>query len=66
MKLNPESLVVASFETSQPAAAALPTTIGPYDPTRMTYCYWCPPQTIDCPIYTGPAEPIPGTISVVG
>jgi hypothetical protein len=23
-------------------------TIGPYDPTAMTYCYWCPPRTLEC------------------
>lgn len=45
MKLNPEELVVTSFETSQDAAA-LPGTIGPYEPTPMTRCYWCPPPTI--------------------
>ena len=45
MKLNPEELVVASFETAD-ATAALPITIGPYEPTPMTRCYWCPPPTI--------------------
>jgi hypothetical protein len=56
MKLNPEELVVSSFETSQ-EAAALPVTIGPYDPTPMTRCFWCPPPTIG----TDPA-----TVVVVG
>lgn len=57
MKLNPEELVVSTFETSDPAAAG---PIGPYDPTPMTYCYWCPPRTIGCPVGTDP-----GTIVVV-
>lgn len=54
MKLNPEDLSVTSFRTSESAAIARPTTIGPYDPTAMTYCYYCPPQTINCPIGTDP------------
>ena len=53
MKLNPDELIVASFETSPSADAAAPTTIS-YDPTPMTYCYWCPPKTLDCPIFTDP------------
>lgn len=55
MKLNPEELVVSSFETAD-AAAALPVTIGPYDPTPMTRCFWCPPQTIG----TDPATVVVG------
>ena len=58
MKLNPEELVVASFETSEPDAVVAPGTIGPYDPTPMTYCYWCPPRTFDCPIFTDPGTVI--------
>jgi hypothetical protein len=61
MKLDPEDLVVASFETSA-EAIALPGTIGPYDPTPMTRCYYCPPKTIDCPILGTD----PGTVVVAG
>jgi hypothetical protein len=53
MKLNPEELVVTSFDTAADAVKA-PGTIGPYEPTPMTYCYWCPPGTFDCPIFTDP------------
>ena len=56
MKLNPEELVVSSFETGEASAAAVPTTIGPYDPTPMTYCYWCPARTLDCPLFTVPVD----------
>ena len=58
MKLNPEELVVSSFQTSEQEAAIGP--IGTYDPTPMTFCYWCPPKTFDCPIFTDP-----GTATVV-
>lgn len=56
MKLNPEDLVVSSFKTTGSSLSSLPTktvieieTVGPisYEPTPMTYCYWCPPKTID-------------------
>lgn len=65
-KLDPEQLVVSSFATtagSTGLSAARPTTIvvgpaepgtvftiGPYDPTAMTMCYWCPivVRTEDC------------------
>lgn len=68
MKLNPDELVVSSFETSGAEAIAVPTTIGTTtDPTPMTRCYWCPPRTVDCPIYTEPQpEPDPGTTTIVG
>jgi hypothetical protein len=62
MKLNPEALVVSSFPTTETDAVAAPTTIGPYDPTPMTYCYWCPPRTFDCPIFTDP-QPEPITVN---
>lgn len=53
MKLNPEDLVVTSFQTGEAEAIiAATTTIG--DPTPMTRCYWCPPKTIDCPIGVDP------------
>ena len=44
---------VIAFDTKTSVVLA-PTTIGPYDPTPMTYCYWCPPKTLDCPIFTDP------------
>jgi hypothetical protein len=53
MKLNPEELVVSSFQTSEREAVIAPTT-GTYQPTPMTFCYWCPPKTVDCPIFTAP------------
>jgi hypothetical protein len=57
MKLNPDDLAVSSFETSDPAAVAGP--IGTYEPTPMTYCYWCPPRTLNCPIGTEPIVTAP-------
>jgi hypothetical protein len=55
MKLNPEELVVSSFQTSEAERVIGPGgTIGPYEPTPMTYCYWCPQKTFDCPIFTDP------------
>lgn len=56
MKLDPEDLVVASFQTSV-QAAALPGSVDsvppacPLYPTPYTRCFECPPQTLDlCPI----------------
>lgn len=52
MKLNPEELVVASFETDAAAQAAgtvaiiRPTTFT--DPTAETWCYICPQETYGC------------------
>jgi len=51
MKLNPEALKVMSFETSGPAAQALPalaTSTCPLFPTPATHCFICPPATYDC------------------
>jgi hypothetical protein len=58
MKLNPEELQVTSFETNGDELVAVPTTDGPVrpidtigtigHPTPMTFCYWCPPKTLDC------------------
>ena len=43
MKLNPEALVVSSFETADaPEAAAIARTT-PQCPTPMTFCFVCPP-----------------------
>lgn len=50
MKLNPQDLVVSSFDTSlEPDALALPvrpTTAT--DPTAETWCYICPEETQNC------------------
>ncbi len=45
MKLNPDSLVVSSFPTAE-SVADYEGPIGTNDPTPMTRCFWCPPQTI--------------------
>lgn len=47
MKLNPDDLSVTSFQTSDSDALAGPGTS--YDPTAMTFCYYCPPRSMDCP-----------------
>lgn len=58
MKLKPEDLVIASFETSVEAAAAAGTVDSlppacPLYPTPWTRCFECPPQTLGiCPITT--------------
>ena len=59
MKLSPEDLVVASFETS-PGHATLAGTVDtlppacPLYPTPMTRCFECPPPTLGiCPITGG-------------
>jgi hypothetical protein len=45
MKLNPDELVVSSFETADAASPILPVTD---DPTPATRCFWCPgAPTID-------------------
>lgn len=49
MKLNPEELVVVTFETSD-EAAALPGTIGPNHPTPATRCFDCPVGIEPAPI----------------
>lgn len=43
-KLNPEDLVVTSFDTTEPSAAAYSPDIiiTPNDPTAATWCYICP------------------------
>jgi hypothetical protein len=56
VKLNPEALVVTSFETSEEADSILATTFVPLDPTPMTRCYYCPPQTSIDPANTGVVE----------
>lgn len=51
MKLNPDDLVVASFETAEPAAEAqlaVATPLCPLFPTPNTACFVCPPATSDC------------------
>ncbi|HEU4881875.1 MAG TPA: hypothetical protein VFT45_06515 [Longimicrobium sp.] len=52
MKLNPEELVVSSFQTSEQEAIIGPG--GTYQPTPQTFCYYCPPKTFDCPVFTAP------------
>lgn len=53
MKLNPEELVVSSFDTSDLAAPGgdagvvfRPITIN--DPTAATRCFICPQETYNC------------------
>jgi hypothetical protein len=53
MKLNPDELVVASFDTTDPAAEAalaLATYTCPLFPTPATRCFICPPATADCAV----------------
>lgn len=57
MKLNPDELVVSSFETAE-TVAEIEGPGGTYDPTPMTRCYWCPPQTIG----TEPGTVVIGTV----
>ena len=45
MKLNPEDLVVSSFDTS--ASVYEPILLPTTDPTAETRCYYCPPATMD-------------------
>lgn len=42
MRLDPQDLVVTSFDLGD-QDAALPTIIGPQNPTPDTGCRWCPP-----------------------
>jgi hypothetical protein len=44
MKLNPEDVVVSSFETTLARAVGLPTTD---DPTPQTRCFDCPGEPAD-------------------
>ena len=48
-RLNPEELVVASFETA-PEALYQPITVktDPNDPTEQTHCFVCPPDSDFC------------------
>lgn len=51
MKLNPDDLVVTSFETADLAveeSLALATATCPLFPTPATRCFVCPPATADC------------------
>jgi hypothetical protein len=49
MKLNPEDLVVSSFDTTAADRLVIsrPTT-DPWDPTPMTHCFVCPVDTENC------------------
>lgn len=60
MKLNPDDLSVTSFDTSSAESEAVAGPIGTYQPTPMTYCYYCPPRTFDCPIGTAPGTIVIG------
>lgn len=59
MKLNPEELVVTSFQTGGQVAALAGTVPSvppacPLYPTPHTRCFECPPQTLNiCPITGG-------------
>jgi hypothetical protein len=44
MKLNPEDVVVSSFETTFARAVGLPTTD---DPTPATRCFDCPGEPVE-------------------
>jgi hypothetical protein len=51
MKLNPDDLVVTSFEPADSAVEAelaLATATCPLFPTPATRCFICPPATSDC------------------
>jgi hypothetical protein len=50
MKLNPEDLVISSFETSDDELQfnIAPTIDNPNDPTPATWCRICPVGTGDC------------------
>jgi hypothetical protein len=52
MKLNPDELVVASFDTTAPADpdadGVFATYTCPIFPTPATQCFVCPPATSDC------------------
>jgi hypothetical protein len=52
MKLNPEDLVVSSFDTTAAADATSPViarpTITTNDPTAQTWCFICPVETETC------------------
>ena len=61
MKLNPDDLVVSSFDTAnesfalQESVNSLPPACPLY-PTPYTRCFECPPQTLNvCPV-TGAGE----------
>lgn len=41
MRLDPQDLVVTSFDTGEQDELA--PTLGPQDPTPDTGCRWCPP-----------------------
>lgn len=52
MKLNPEDVIVTSFETSSSYAVALPTTD---DPTPATRCFDCPGDPAEAVVTPGVA-----------
>lgn len=58
-KLNPEDLVVSSFETeAQSIDRSLPGITTTNDPTAATRCYICPQETYNsCDLFC-PKQPI--------
>ena len=42
-KLNPDDLVVSSFETESLSQFSSKELLTTTDPTPATRCYWCPP-----------------------
>ena len=47
-KLNPDDLVVTSFETSDALDVSSAEISTPQCPTPATICFICPPLTADC------------------
>lgn len=47
MRLDPEELIVTTFDVGTESDELLPT-IGPDQPTPATACRWCPPNSADC------------------
>lgn len=48
MKLNPEELVVSSFETGGDQTVEVAGTHSPVCPTPNTACFVCDPETTNC------------------
>jgi hypothetical protein len=49
MTLNPDELVVTSFDTESAPDGDADVMTPPNDPTPATYCRWCPEATFTCP-----------------
>lgn len=48
MRLDPQDLIVTSFDTEAESDALKLPTIDTNDPTPATACRWCPPGSTDC------------------